>query len=94
MSLSLVSATVINTMTKSILWEERVYSAYRLKSVIEGSQDRNPKQEPRCRNWVRDHGGAMLAALCPLTCLATFLIQPRLTCCGDGTAHSGSDLSA
>lgn len=60
MSLSLVSATVINTMTKSNLWEERVHLAYKLKSVIEGSQDRNPKQEPRCQNWIRDHGGTML----------------------------------
>lgn len=94
MSLSLVSATVINTMTTSNLLEERVHLAYKLKSVIEESQDRNPKQEPRCRNWIRDHGGTMLAASCPLACLATFLRQPRLTCCGDDTAHSGPDFSA
>lgn len=46
----LVFGTVINFIIKSNLQEERVYLAYRLKSVIEGSQHRNPTQEPRHRN--------------------------------------------
>lgn len=41
MSLSLASATVINTVTKSNLEAERVHLAYRLKSVIEGTQNKN-----------------------------------------------------
>lgn len=47
---TLVSVTVINSMTQCNLEVERVYLAYRLKSVVEGSQDKNPKQEPRSRN--------------------------------------------
>jgi hypothetical protein len=45
----LVSA-VINSITRSNFGEERIYLANRLKFILEGSQDRNPKQKPRGRN--------------------------------------------
>lgn len=50
-SLSLICITVINI----ILWGKKGFiSVKSLKSIMKGSQDRNSRRKPRCRNWLRD----------------------------------------
>ena len=45
-----MASVVINSITKKNLGEERIYLVNRLKSSMEGSQNRNPKQKSRGRN--------------------------------------------
>ena len=41
------------------------------------------------RSWCRGQGGVLLTGLLLMVCSACFLIEPRATCLGDGTSHSG-----
>ena len=67
--------------------EERVYLAYtsQSQSITEGCESRHLN-----RNRGRDNGRSAAASwLTPLASSACFLIPPRTTYIGNGTAHSG-----
>lgn len=61
------------------LEEGRVYLAYRLQTIIKGSQGRNPKQELGGRNRNRWNRKAAYCLVC-MACSGCFIIQPKTTC--------------
>lgn len=71
------------TPTKSSLGKKGfIWLKYSGFQSLEGSQDRNWRQQPGGRNWSRSHRGTLLTGLLLLACSICFLIPLRTTCPG------------
>lgn len=77
---SLFTVTVIKKNTEKLgrkgIFHHRTL---RLYFMVKWSQDMNISQEPRSRNWSREHGRKVLPVSCS-PCSACFLVSLRNTC--------------
>lgn len=73
---------VINTESK--VRRKGLISAYIsvYQSITEGNRDRNSRDEPGGKNWVRGHGGVLFTGLLSTAFLVCFLMQPLTTFLG------------
>lgn len=76
-ALSLLSATVVNTMTKTNLVTKGFISLSRLQPIMKWSQG---------RNWSGVHGKILLTGLLSWLTQHAFLYSPR-SCARGGTTH-------
>lgn len=75
----LLSIALRNTMTKSNL-KNNLFGLHFWGHVH--------LREVRARTWSRNPGGALLSGLFTDSCLASFLMQLRTNCQGNGAAYS------
>lgn len=74
----LLSISAVNRMNRRS-WASK---DARSQVLSGGSQFRNSRQEPRGRDWNRDHRGVFCTELLPKACSVFFLTQPKTTCPG------------
>lgn len=58
-------------------WSVYSSSFFQVTIITEGSQNRNPRQEPGLRNWCRGLGRVLLTGLVFMTCSVCFLTLLR-----------------
>ena len=90
---TLLFTTVIKMMIRSHMGRKWFISAYRLQSIMKGSQGRNSRQEPGERTRA-EHGKTLLTDLSPWLTQSTFLdnlgwpAQGGIACSGIGPPTS------